>query len=155
MNKIGTYQNRKVYYSDYKNLINGNMPNGNWICFAISNIEPNSDDFETFVRASIKNDILEFKSCGTWGEKLHDWFDEIASIMESMENHPEIETMTTWHNNESIADVFWQCFFATCIPEHADFDNLKIICTDLENVNRIEELKDYISRFENGWLPKE
>ncbi len=70
--------------------------------------------------------------------------------MEKMEHHNETGVMTTWHNDETLADTFWQCFFATCLPETADLDNIKIICTDLDGVNRAEELKSYIKEFELG-----
>lgn len=74
-------------------------------------------------------------------------------IMETMENHHEIGVMTTWHNDQTLADAFWQCFFATCLPDTADHDHIKIVCTDLDGINRTEELRSYIKKFETGWLP--
>jgi|TARA_R110000737_G_C14589687_1_gene487274 hypothetical protein len=62
--------------------------------------------------------------------------------------------MATWHNDESLTDSFWQCFFATCLPETADYEKLKIVCTDLDGVNRNDELANYLNRFEQGCLPK-
>jgi len=73
--------------------------------------------------------------------------------METMENHNEIDVMTTWHNDQTLADAFWQCFFATCLPDTTDYGNIKIICTDLDGINRVEELKNYLKEFELGWLP--
>lgn len=75
--------------------------------------------------------------------------------METMEDHFEIGVMTTWHNNETLADVFWQCFFATCFPEYTNYENIKIVCSDLDGINRANELEHYIKRFEEGWLPNE
>ncbi|GAB5551778.1 MAG: hypothetical protein Sapg2KO_13690 [Saprospiraceae bacterium] len=63
--------------------------------------------------------------------------------------------MTTWHNNESLADTFWQCFFATCLPETTDYEKLQIVCIDLDGKNRKEELSNYINRFEKDWLSKD
>lgn len=152
MQLIGKYFSREVYWLDYAQFSN-RLPDKDWVCLMTANSEPNEKQFDEFTRKAIAMNILEFKGHGKYGELLHDWFDETMVIMETMENHSEIEVMTTWHNNESLADAFWQCFFATCLPESTDFDNVKVICSDLDSVNRIEELKGYIERFENGWLP--
>lgn len=152
MQNIGNYYERQVYWLDYDNFSN-ELPDKDWVCLAIANIEPNADKFDKFVRTSISKNMLEFKGHGKFGEKLHDLFDETMVVMETMENQSEIGVMTTWHHDEIIAETFWQCFFATCLPETADPNNIKIICTDLDGVNRAEELKRYIKEFELGWLP--
>ena len=140
---------------DYSELLNGKMPKGDWICLLTSsNKNPNYEDFENFRRKSISKGLLEFKGHGTYGELLHDWFDETAAIMMTMEKHPEIETMTTWHNNESLAGVFWQCFFATCLPDETNYEKLKIICSDLDGINREIEITQYLTDFERGWIPE-
>ncbi len=149
---IGKYFNRMVFWLDYNNF-EDELPDNDWVCLAIANDKPDSNRFDKFVRTSISRNILEFKGHGQFGEKLHDLFDENIVVMETMENHNEIEVMTTWHNDEKLADTFWQCFFATCLPETADHGNLKIICMDLDGINRVEELKNYIKEFELGWLP--
>ncbi|MDO1445663.1 hypothetical protein Q0590_05350 [Rhodocytophaga aerolata] len=154
MNLIGKYFGRHVFWLDYDKFGN-QLPDKDWICLAIANNEPDIDNFDTFVRTSISKNILEFKGHGHFGEKLHDLFDETMVIMETMENHNEIGLMTTWHNDDTLADTFWQCFFATCLPETADLENLKIVCTDLDGINRFDELKSYIEEFELGWLPSD
>ncbi|MGB1004687.1 MAG: DUF7684 family protein [Salibacteraceae bacterium] len=155
MNEINTYQNRKVVWISYNELLEGYFPKGDWICLmTCSEFKPDSDKFDRFTRSAIKSGILEFKGHGKFGELLHDWFDETMVIMETIENHSEVDVMTTWHNDESLADAFWQCFFATCLPEATDYEKLKIVCTDLDGIDRKEELANYLSRFEQGWLPK-
>ena len=137
MNEIKTYQNRKVVWADYSELLNGKMPESDWICLMTSSeSKPDSAKFDRFTREAIKSGILEFKGHGNFGELLHDWFDETMVIMETMENHSEIEVITTWHNDESLADTFWQCFFATCLPETTDYEKLKIVCTDLDGIDK-------------------
>lgn len=32
---------------------------------------------------------------------------------------------------------------------------MKVVCTDLDGINRTDELKNYIKEFELGWLPSE
>jgi hypothetical protein len=151
---IGKYRDRQIFWLDYENY-SDQLPDKDWICLAISNKQPNIETFDKFVRTSISKNLLEFKGHGKYGEELHDNFDQVVSIMLSMENQTDIDVMTTWHNDETLADTFWQCFFATCLPDTADFDNIKIVCTDLDGVNKIEELKNYIIEFELGWLPSE
>lgn len=155
MNKIGTYYNRKIIWVTYDELLQGNMPKDNWICFmTCSKNKPDFPTFDSFTRDAIQNGILEFKGHSVFGELLHVWFDETINIMEVMESHAEIDIMTTWHNDQSFADVFWQCFFATCLPDSTDYNNLKIVCLDLDGVNREQELKKKIQRFEDNWIPK-
>lgn len=151
---IGKYFDRKVFWLDYNNFSN-QLPDRDWVCLAIANVQPDLDKFDKFIRTSISKNILEFKGHGKFGEELHDLFDETIGVMETIEDHNEIAVMTTWHNDETLADTFWECFFATCIPETANLDNIKIICTDLEGVNRSNELKNYIKEFELGWLPSD
>lgn len=152
MNLIGKYFDRQIFWLNYDQF-DDQLPDKDWICLAIANNQFDTDQFDKFVRTSISRNILEFKGHGQLGEKLHDHFDETISIMEMMERHNTIEVMTTWHNEETLAKTFWQCFFVTCLPEATDFENIKIICTDLDGVNRCDELKKYINKFESGWLP--
>lgn len=154
MQSIGKYSDREVYWLDYNNFAN-HLPDKDWVCLAISNIEPDIDTFDKFVRTSISKNILEFKGHGKFGEKLHDLFDETVVIMEVLEKHSEIGVMTTWHNDETLADAFWQCFFATCLPETSDLDAIKVVCVDLDGINRTEELQSYLKEFESGWLPSD
>lgn len=152
MQLIGKYFDREVYWLDYSQFHNL-LPNKDWVCLMTSNSKPDSAKFDEFTRKAIANNILEFKGHGLYGEKLHDLFDDTMAIMETMENHDEIEVITTWHSDESLADVFWQCFFVTCLPETADLDNIKVVCTDLDCIDRSGELRGYIGTFEEGWLP--
>lgn len=152
MQKIGKYIERTIYWLDYENFAD-QLPDKNWVCLAISNNEPDIDKFEKFVRACISKNILEFKGHGKFGEKLHDIFDEIIVGMQVIENHPKINVVTTWHNDETLADVFWQCFFATSLPDTTNFDKIKIVCIDFDGIDRTEELKSYLKEIELGWLP--
>ena len=68
--------------------------------------------------------------------------------MEVIEKRAEIGLVTTWHHDETLADTLWQCFFATCLPETSDSDNIKVVCVDLDGVDRTEELQSYLKAFE-------
>jgi len=75
--EINTYQNRKVVWMNYNELLNGNVPECDWICLMTSSeSKPDFNKFEKFTRTAIKNGILEFKGHGKFGELLHDLFDE-------------------------------------------------------------------------------
>jgi hypothetical protein len=153
MQDIGQYQGRRILWTDFQNLSPENLPDKDWLCLAIANQTPDLDKFSNFVRTSIDRGILEFKGQGRFGELLHDVFDETMVDMEVNEPRPFIEVMTTGNSDENLADTFWQCFFVTCLPETADLNNIKIVCMDLDAVDRREELGSYIQRFESGWLP--
>ena len=154
MKQIGTYQTRQVFWFDYGSFQLDQLPKKDWLCLATSDIDPNHQKFEKFVRHSIDHGILEFKGHGESGKKLHDLFDETIAQMEVFENHSPISVITTWHNNETLADAFWDCFFATSLPETADWDNIAIICTDIIGDDRTSELKIILQRFEQGWIPE-
>jgi hypothetical protein len=145
MKEIGTYQSRKVYWFNYNQFQLDQLPTKNWLCLATSDIDPNDEKFEKFVRYGIDNGILEFKG--------HGLFDEIMVDIEISKSLNTIDIATTWHNDETLADAFWQCFFVTTLPTRADLDNISIVCTDIEGNDRITELKGILKRFENGWIP--
>ena len=156
MKTIGTYQNREVIWTDYQNILQSELPNSDWLCLlTCSKFKPDLSKFDLLTRRSIDNGILEFKGHGKYGELLHDCFDETMVIMETIENHIEIEIMTTWHNDETFADTFWQCFFATRLPETTNLEKVKVLCSDLDGIDRTKELQDYMIQFNKGWIPKD
>jgi hypothetical protein len=154
MNPIGIYKTRRVFWFDYDSCQLEQLPTKDWLCLATSDIDPNDEKYERFVRHTIQNGILEFKGHGAFGEKLHDIFDEIMVDIEISENTDTIDIMTTWHNDQSLADVLWQCFFATTLPDTANLDAISIVCTDIQGINRSEELKSIIAQFQKGWIPE-
>lgn len=154
MHHLGNYQNRQVYWLDYGQQPH-QLPEGNWVCLAVANTKPDGDRFDKFIRLSIDHHVLEFKAQGLFAELLHDCFDETIVLMKAMEGREDIDIMTTWHTDDPLADAFWQCFCATCLPVNTDVDNSKIICMDLNGVDRSDELKSYMREFELGWLPGE
>lgn len=147
MKRIGKYQNRQVFWFDYDSFQLSQLPKKNWLCLAMSDIEPNADKFEKFVRHSIEYQILEFKGYGVYGEELHDIFDETMVEIEISENIDFIDIATTWHNDETLTDTFWECFFATTLPERADLDNIAIVCKDIHGFDRSDELKRILDQF--------
>ena len=155
MEFLGEHYKRKVYWWKFSESTFDELPSGNWIGFAIEDGLPDYNLFDKFAKVSIAKGILEFKAFGKLSSKLDDWFDEIVVIMNVMENQPDIFVMTTWHDKESLANAFWQSFSATCLPDSTDYDHLKIICTHFDNVDKKEELKTYIKKFNEGWLPEE
>lgn len=155
MKTIGTYQNRKVFWFDYNQFQLDQLPKKDWLCLATSEIIPNDKKFEKFVRHSINNGILEFKGHGEYGEKLHDIFDEVMVDIEISNKIDFIDIATTCHNDEPLAESFWQCFFATTLPVKADLDNISIVCMDLNRNDRTSELKKILDRFKSGWIPED
>jgi len=155
MRLIVAYFSRKVYWFDYDRFNLDQLPKDNWLCFATSDKKPNTNKFKQFVKCGIQNNILEFKGHGKYGEELHDLFDQVMIDLELSENLNYIDIATTCHNDESYADAFWQCFFATTLPVRADLDDISIVCMDLNGKDRSVELKGIIDRFEKGWIPED
>lgn len=154
MQLLGEHFGRKVFWLDYNDDLS-HLPEKDWVCLVIANNNPCDELFEKFVRGTIAHGIAEFKGHGLFGEKVHDLFDEIVSIMKVLEHHTKIDVMTTWHHNEILADTFWQCFFVTCLPDTANLENISIVCVDIDGLDRREELVNYLKEFELGWLPSD
>lgn len=155
MKLIGNFQNRKVFWFDYKQFDLEELPSNDWISFTISDAEPDLAKFEEFARNSIAFGILEFKSQGKFGEKLHLSFDEIMVDMELTDQIHFLDIATTGDNSETLIDSFWECFFATTLPHRTNFENLSIVCMDVTGNDRSEELKTLLEKFEEGWSPED
>jgi hypothetical protein len=151
MYKIGQYLGREIYWFNY-GVSNFNLPDENWICLATSTTEPDDAVFFDFSKYAISKKLLEFKGHGKYGELLHDLFD-FTIVDEEIKQGNEIDIMTTSHSDESLADAFWQCFVGTSLSENADLGKPIVVCTDLDRNDRIEELQNYVTEFELGWLP--
>lgn len=152
MEYIGEHLKRKVYYVNYQKLVIDEMPYSDWICFAMSNEKPDDTKLTEFVQNVLKKDVLEFIGYGIYGEYLHNFFDNEMVLMSINGHYPEIDIVTTW-NIDNLAEAFWECFGATCLPDRANYEDLKIICVDFDNLNYSTKLKDLINRFNENWLP--
>ena len=153
MNYLGQYFDRKIYWIDYQSMHIDNLPTSDWVMLAISNHEVDIDKFTNFAIASIDRGLLEFKGAGCQGETLHQIFDTIMVNLEIEQKRPFIDIGTTGSSDETLNYTFWQCFFATTLPDKTNFDDLKIVCLDLDSIDRRDELLRYIKNFESGWSP--
>lgn len=154
MEKIGTHFGREVFYIDYFQIQDLSRTD-NWICFAMAESSFDEGKFNLFAKTCINNGLLEFKAQGKYGEKLHDLFDLVMVKMEVDEGHPDIDICTTGDNETDLASAFWECFFASALPEHANYDDLKIVCVNIDGKDRRAELKVLLDKFEEGWLPED
>jgi hypothetical protein len=152
---LGEHRGRKVYWLEFSETKFDELPDKDWVCFGIEDGLPDYNLFDTFTRISIKKGILEFKAFGKKSTELDDWFDGVVVLLNVIENQPDAFVMTTWHDKESIANAFWQCFHATCLPDDTVNENVKIICFHFDNIDKRDELKKYIEGFNEGWLPSD
>jgi hypothetical protein len=72
--------------------------------------------------------------------------------MNVLENRPEVFVMTTWHNDESLANAFWYSVYCSGAEMYGS-DDAKVICFHIGKIDKKKELKDYLNRFKAGWLP--
>ncbi|MDD2983629.1 MAG: hypothetical protein PHQ74_09595 [Crocinitomicaceae bacterium] len=155
MKLIGNFQSRKVFWFDYNQFDLEELPPNDWISFTISDTEPDLEKFEKFANNSIDFGILEFKSQGNFGEKLHLLFDEILVDLEISDQIYFIDIPTTGDNSTTLIEAFWECFFATTLPNRTNFENLSIVCMDLSGTDRSADLTTLLEKFENGWFPED
>lgn len=156
MEYLGEHFSRKVYWWNFSEKNYDELPDSNWVCFAIEDGLPDEEIFERFVKASVRKNILEFKVFGKLSAHLDTWFDSAIVKMKIKEYLSEkVFVMTTWHDKETLANAFWQCFGATCLPDETDYDNIKIVCFHFDNIDKRDELKTYLEKFNEGWLPED
>jgi hypothetical protein len=132
------------------------LPDINWFCCAIANNDFDNTDnstVESFVRTAIDRGILSWHGLGQFGKKLHLTFDLVMVKMEIDENHPEIDVCTVGNNDTDIADGFWGCYGAPCLPERTDYYTAKLICVSFDGQDYRKELNYLITKFNDGWLP--
>jgi len=141
---------RKAEWVPYLELLGGYRPTGNWVCLATGSRSFDRDVFSAWADEASRNGLLEFKGHGEGGELLHDLFDWVIVDQMLKEGEKDDIICTTWHNDESLKDAFWQCFGATCLPATTDYDNLFVVCTDVDGCDRERELTQYILEFLTG-----
>ena len=145
--------NRETFYLEIEDDFRDKLPVSNWVCFAIANEKPDEEVLSDFIRTSINNDLFEFKGFGLYGDYLHTAFDMEMVKMDVDEGHSEIEIMTTGSNDTDLANAFWENYGATCLPDRADYDNIKIICINFDNKDYSVRLSQLLKRFNRKWLP--
>lgn len=153
MEFLGEYNNRKAYWWNYSKDNLADIYEGNWIVFALETVLPDFISFEKFANRALDCGILEFKAFGIHSSELDDWFDEIVVFRNEYDSQ-KFDVMTTWHTNETVADAFWQCFHATCISDEMINENLQILCFHFNIQDQSEELKMYLQKFKQGWIPE-
>lgn len=148
MKQIGLFDNREVLWVDYHDILNSDLSKANWICLlSSSKEEPDLEIFMQFTRLVIGKGVCEFKCQGQQAALLHDFFDELMAFMEAVEGHPYINVVTTGRNNQPLVETFWECYYASTV---STTDNIKVVCSDVDGVNRIDELKSYLDEFRKG-----
>jgi len=156
MDNLGQYFNIETYYLNIdKEDINLVLPENNWFCCAIAN-KDNYDEslVDKFIRLAIDRNILSWHGLGKCADSLHLAFDLTMTEMEVNENHPEINVCTIGDSYESIAEQFWGCYGAPSLPGTvANYGIVKLICVSFDGHNYKDELKEYIKKFNEGWLP--
>lgn len=156
LDNIGRHFNNDIYYFSPEVHSLDELPNDNWICIGIANEDFDKLFFENFIVFSAERGLLEFKGQGTFGELLHDYFDEV--IVE-YEFQKDIETniMTTWYNDKpnDLANSLWECFYINILPDNTDFTKTKIVCINFDTNNYKIALKEIIEKLNEGWIPPE
>ncbi|MFB6344089.1 hypothetical protein ACE1ET_20390 [Saccharicrinis sp. FJH62] len=157
MDYLGKHYGFDTYYLDLMGEnYNDVLPKNNWFGFAIAN--NNFDNSETstitkFLRHSIDRGILAFHGQGLYGGKIHLTLDLLITQMEVNENYSEIDITTTGDNDTDLANGFWECYGAACLPDRTDYDTVKLVCMSFDQTNYMKELISLLQRFKDGWLP--
>ena len=157
MDYIGKHNGFETYYLDLTlEDYNDVLPENNWFEFVIANKDfddSGSSLIDKFIRKSIDRDLLAFKGQGIFGGKLHLTIDLIIVKMEVDEKHTEIDLATTGDNKTDLANGFWECYGAPCLPDRTDYNTLKLVCTSFDGINYKDDLNLLLKRFNEGWLP--
>ena len=156
MEHCGKHLGRTVYYLCLDSEAIGAVDKlDNWICFAIASGQYPADEAVEFIRHALMGGMLEFKAQGAHGEDMHDLCDATMVSMEVDEGYPFSDVVTTGNADTDLANAFWECFFATALPDRADYDDLNVVCVSIDGADYRSELEGLLARFVDGWIPDE
>ncbi len=156
MEHCGNFQERTVYYLCLDSEANSVVEQmDNWICFAIASGQYPKDKAVNFIRHTLLGGMLEFKAQGAHAEELHLLCDSTMVSLEVDEGHPIFDIVTTGSASTDLANAFWECFFATVLPDRADYDDLKVVCVSFDGTNYRSRIDGLLDRFEEGWVPSD
>lgn len=154
MERIGKHFGRTVFYVDLASEpVTFVDQLENWICFGIASEVYPSELAEAFIRCALLSGMLEFKAQGANGEELHHLCDMVMVSLEIDEGHSEFDAVTTGDADTDLANAFWECYFATALPDRADFDHLNIVCVSFDGNDYRSALREVLDQFEAGWIP--
>ena len=94
------------------------------------------------------------KAQGQRGEVLHTLFDTTMVDFEIEEHLPPKNICSSGDNSTNLEHVIWECIYADALPDNADLENVKVLCSTCDKVNYSEEISDIFIKICSGWIPE-
>ena len=103
-------------------------------------------------KTCIKYGVLEFRSQGKRGDWIELQFD-LAMVDLELENNTYYNICTFGNNSTYLETAIWECFYASILPPHADWQNIKILCATSDNADYSDKIQNVFDKIKSGWVP--
>lgn len=153
MKLVGKHFNRELYYFDLESELESLKNFNNWILLLIGNSDFDERYIYNVFQTCIKYGVLEFRAQGKSGEGLHLQFDRAMVDLE-IEKDTNYDICSSGDNSTNIESAIWECFYASVLPSHADWENIKIFCTTSDKADYLNKIQNIFNRINSGWIPE-
>lgn len=154
MKKIGSIDNREIYYINVKDNVTWNtkLPSDNWCAFTVVD---SNELIDEIVNRCLDSNVCYTCSSGELADETELAFDiEIVRRAIDEENRSgipadyEVVPLTTVHHDFS--EGLW---FAAAVATTGDDEINKVVCIDVTSEGVLEELIVTTEKINKGWLP--
>ena len=153
MKLIGKHFDRELYYFDVVSELENLKDLNNWILLFICNTSLDEKYISNVFKTCIKYGVLEFRSQGKRGDWIELQFD-LAMVDLAIENDTYYEICTSGDNSTNLESAIWECFYASLLPSHADWKNVKILCTTSDDADYSNKIQNVFNKIKSGWIPE-
>ena len=151
MEIIGNYYGREVLYLESNKDYLSKLPTSNWQCLLIANEDYDDEQLKVFFNRAVESDILGILSQGKYGNEIDSRLTTFK--MDLFEQGRDVD-ISMWGDSASdLSETFWSCFGSPALPNRTNYDDLKLVCISFDSLDYKDTLKDYLQKFNNGWLP--
>lgn len=148
MKLIGKHFDRELYYFNLESELENLKGLNNWILLFICNTSLDEKYISNVFKTCIKYGVLEFRSQGKRGDWIELQFDL------AIENDTYYDICTSGDNSTNLESAIWECFYASLLPPHADWENIKIFCTTSDKENYLNKIQNVFDKIKSGWVPE-
>jgi hypothetical protein len=154
MKLVGKHIDRELYYFDLESELEYLKNFNNWILLFICNSFLDEKYISNVFKTCIKYGVLEFGAQGKRGDWLALQFD-LASVDLEIEKHTYFDISSgSGDNSTNLESAIWECFYASVLPSHADWENIKIFCTTSDKVDYLKKIQNIFNKIKSGCIPE-
>ena len=120
-----------------------------YVVFLVDNLPTlDTDNISKFLKKLIDTGMVYLCTWGKHCEQIHDITDQILTLPENQYDK-NLHIMTTWHNDETLADALWFSIYNS-MPDDAFFDDTRdFIAITINDDKSYDIIKKYMGDLES------